>query len=90
MKRMNMAVVALALIAIVAPVSAGVWIFSNIVTVHGDVTRNVGVHPGDWFNYSVTIGGNGTLSPGNWLVGLEWVLLQVTDVSGTNVEYGEI
>jgi len=49
------------------------------------LTRNVGVHPGDWFRYSVTIGGNGTLPSGNWLVGLEWVLVQVTGVSGTNV-----
>jgi hypothetical protein len=48
-------------------------------------TRNAGVHPGDWFNYSVTIGGNGTLPPGNWLVGLKWDLVQVTDVSGTKV-----
>jgi len=48
-------------------------------------TRNVGVQVGDWFNYSVTLGGNLTLPPDNWLVGLEWDLVQVTDVSGTNV-----
>lgn len=47
--------------------------------------RNVGVHLGDWFNYSVTISGNDILPPDNFMVGLEWDLVQVTSVSGTNV-----
>lgn len=53
------------------------------VTCTAGSTRNVGVHPGDWFKYNITIGGNGTVPPS--LAAVDWILVQVTSVSGTNV-----
>ena len=52
--------------------------------------RTVGVHSGDWFKYEVTLSWNSTTPPSshslyNMLIEIQWVKVQVTGVSGTNV-----
>jgi len=50
-------------------------------------TRTVGVQSGDWFKYVVTVGGDITTIPPPFdvLIGIQWMKVQVTGVSGTNV-----
>jgi hypothetical protein len=66
----------------------GITTLTQPVICEAGQTRTAGVHPEDWFKYSITLGGNGTIPPDSWafpFVGAEWSLVRVTDVSGTNV-----
>jgi hypothetical protein len=61
---------------------------SNVWVVHSP--RNVGIHPEDWFKYGVTLSWNSTTPPTsdylyNMFIGVQWVKVQVTGVSGTYV-----